>query len=172
MRLLEPGDNRNARDWANERVLSEGNQHLDRHYFTVRERVAMGEILPIWIEGLYNPADTMTKSINAPTTEQHVKYIFGREEIPLPDGVKVWFGPPDEPVLRGNLVPPATPNSANMVQATPVVDADRVRYEPVGTARLPYDPAIESSDEEDDDIYSEPTEYENPEFDLSKPRVK
>ena len=46
------GDNRNARDWANERVLSEGNQHLDRHYFTMRERVAMGEILPIWIEGL------------------------------------------------------------------------------------------------------------------------
>ena len=49
----------NARDWANERVLSEGNQHLDRHYFTVRERVSMGEILPIWIEGLYNPADAV-----------------------------------------------------------------------------------------------------------------
>ena len=111
----------------------------------MRERVAMGEILPIWIEGLYNPADTMTKAINAPTTEQHMKYVFGREEIPLPDGVKVWFGPPDAPVLRGNLVPPATPNSANMVQAEPVVDADYVRYEPVGSARLPYDLTAESS---------------------------
>ena len=98
----------------------------------------------------------MTKPINAPTTEQHMKYIFGREEIPLPDGVKVWFGPPDAPVLRGNLVPPATPNSANMVQAEPVVDADYVRYEPVGSARLPYDLTAESSDDEDDDIYSAP----------------
>eukprot|EP01047_Picozoa_sp_COSAG01_P016922 COSAG01_NODE_882_length_12931_cov_668.084788_5_plen_128_part_00 len=57
------GDNRNARDWANEKVISEGNQHLDRHYFTIRERVRSGEILPIWIEGKNNPADVLTKAI-------------------------------------------------------------------------------------------------------------
>ena len=156
------GDNRNARDWANERVLSEGNQHLDRHYFTVRERVAMGEILPIWIEGLYNPADTMTKAINAQTAEQHMKYIYGQEEIPLPDGIKVWFGPPDQPALRGNLVPPATVNSANTVQATPVMDSANIthvvlpnqalstspRYEPTGDLRRSYDLTADSSDDE------------------------
>eukprot|EP01049_Picozoa_sp_SAG25_P003527 SAG25_NODE_204_length_11947_cov_29.018822_3_plen_124_part_00 len=49
------GDNRNARDWANEKVISEGNQHLDRHYFIIRERVQKGEILPVWIEGKNNP---------------------------------------------------------------------------------------------------------------------
>jgi hypothetical protein len=167
------GDNRNARDWANERVLSEGNQHLDRHYFTVRERVALGEILPIWIEGLYNPADTMTKAINAPTTEQHMKYIFGREEIPLPEGVKVWFGPPDKPVLRANLISPAAANSANMVQAQPVMrgeTADYGQYEPEGDARLPYDHDAESSDDEGDDIYSGPLQpFDDPEFDLDMP---
>ena len=103
--MLYIGDNRNARDWANEQVLSEGNQHLERHYFTVRECVQMGEMLPMWIEGLFNPADTMTKPIDKPTAEQHLRYITGEEEIPLPEDAKIWFGPPDKPELCGNKVP-------------------------------------------------------------------
>ena len=96
------GDNRNARDWANEKVISEGNQHLDRHYFTIRERVRSGEILPVWIEGKHNPADVMTKAIDKTVTDELTPYLCGEEEIPLPDGMRVWFGPPDKPVLRGN----------------------------------------------------------------------
>ena len=96
------GDNRNARDWANEKVISEGNQHLDRHYFTIRERVRSGEILPIWIEGKNNPADVLTKAIDKAVTDELGPYLCGEEEIPLPDGVRVWFGPPNKPVLRGN----------------------------------------------------------------------
>jgi hypothetical protein len=96
------GDNRNARDWANEKVISEGNQHLDRHYFIIRERVQKGEILPVWIEGKNNPADVGTKPIDGTVTRELEPYMSGQKEIPLPDGIKVWFGPPDRAELRGN----------------------------------------------------------------------
>ena len=102
------GDNRNARDWANEKMITEGNQHLDRHYFMIRERVQQGEICPVWIEGKHNPADVGTKPIDGTVTRELQPYISGMQEIPLPDGTKVWFGPPDKPVLRGNISQPVS----------------------------------------------------------------
>ena len=66
----------------------------------------MGEMLPVWIDGLYNPADVMTKPIDKATTEQHQRYLSGQDEIPLPEDTRVWFGPPDAPELRGNKISP------------------------------------------------------------------
>ena len=34
------GDNRNARDWAMEDVMADGNRHFEHRYFTIRERKA------------------------------------------------------------------------------------------------------------------------------------
>eukprot|EP01047_Picozoa_sp_COSAG01_P110514 COSAG01_NODE_39335_length_477_cov_37.597884_1_plen_126_part_01 len=43
-----------------------------------------------------------TPVIDGTVTRELEPYMSGQKEIPLPDGVKVWFGPPDRPELRGN----------------------------------------------------------------------
>ena len=96
------GDNRNARDWAQEYILTEGNQHLDRQYFIVRERTASGDILPIWIPTKDNPADVGTKAIDGTVANNLEPYMSGQKEIPIPSGYKIYFGPLENPVLRGN----------------------------------------------------------------------
>ena len=40
------GDNQNATNWAVEKMISDGNRHIDIMYMKIRERVAMGEIAP------------------------------------------------------------------------------------------------------------------------------
>ena len=102
----------------------------------------------------------LTKAINAPTAEQHMQYITGQAEIPLPDGVKVWFGPPDKPVLRGNLVPPTDSKSTNGVRSTVRSETANVAAkhdQPAGSSLNPYDLTIfsSSSDDEDQNTYSE-----------------
>eukprot|EP01047_Picozoa_sp_COSAG01_P053787 COSAG01_NODE_5804_length_4022_cov_63.314555_3_plen_155_part_00 len=97
------GDNRNARDWAIEDMTTDGNRMIDRKYRIVRERVKKKEILPVWIDGKTNPADVGTKAqANAPMTENMISYLTGNQELPLPDGVQVLFGPVENPVRRGN----------------------------------------------------------------------
>ena len=97
------GDNRNARDWAIEEMTTDGNRQIDRQYRIVRERVKMGEILPVWIDGKTNPADVGTKAqANAPMTENMLSFLTGQREIPLPDGTQILFGPVSNPVMRGN----------------------------------------------------------------------
>ena len=39
---------------------------------------------------------------NAPMTENMISYLTGNQELPLPDGVQVLFGPVENPVRRGN----------------------------------------------------------------------
>ena len=98
------GDNRNARDWAIEEMTTDGNRMIDRKYRIVRERVKMGEILPVWIDGKTNPSDVGTKAqANAPMTEAMISYITGQREIPLPEGVQILFGPANNPTMRGNI---------------------------------------------------------------------
>ena len=98
------GDNRNARDWAIEEMTTDGNRMIDRKYRIVRERVKMGEILPVWIDGKTNPADVGTKAqANAPMTETMLSYVTGQHEIPIPEGVQVLFGPASNPTMRGNI---------------------------------------------------------------------
>ena len=97
------GDNRNARDWAMEDVMADGNRHFEHRYFTVRERVDAGEIMMHWISGKLNPADIMTKAVDKGATDALLPILQGRQEIPLPGDVKVWFGPYENAVHRGNL---------------------------------------------------------------------
>ena len=100
---LMVGDNRNARDWANEPMITDGNRAIEREYITVREKVVAGQILPVWIETDRNCSDLGTKSQVKPTlTEQLNRIACGLEEMPLPLGHKILFGPVEKPVLRGN----------------------------------------------------------------------
>jgi hypothetical protein len=56
------GDNRNARDWANEPMITYGNRAIEREYITIREHVIAGKVLPVWIETVRNCSDLGTKS--------------------------------------------------------------------------------------------------------------
>jgi hypothetical protein len=94
------GDNRNARDWAIEDMTTDGNRMIDRKYRIVRERVKMGEILPVWIDGKTNPTDVGTKAqANAPMTESMIGQLTGLQEIPIPEGTEVLFGPVSNPMM-------------------------------------------------------------------------
>ena len=63
----------------------------------------MGEILPVWIDGKTNPSDVGTKAqANAPMTENMLSTLTGLQEIPLPEGTQILFGPASNPVMRGN----------------------------------------------------------------------
>ena len=75
------GDNRNANDWAVEKMISDGNRHIDICYMKIRERVRMGEILPVWIEGKKNPSDILTKAVEKAVIETLMGQLTGREPI-------------------------------------------------------------------------------------------
>ena len=94
------GDNRNARDWASERMNTSGNIFFDRRYWTVREQVKLGRILPVWIAGPDNPADVGTKSIDKPVNEKLSPWLCGEAEIPIPKGTSVLCGPVGNPKER------------------------------------------------------------------------
>ena len=96
------GDNRNARDWAMEDVMADGNRHFEHKYFTIRERVELGEVRMHWVSGKDNPADIMTKAVDKATIDRRLPYLCGDTEIPLPDGLKIWFGPYGKAEFRGN----------------------------------------------------------------------
>ena len=44
--------------------MADGNRHFEHKYFTVRERVALGEIALYWLSGKLNPADVTTKALD------------------------------------------------------------------------------------------------------------
>jgi len=96
------GDNRNARDWALEDVMADGNRHFEHKYFTIRERIEKGEIIPYWISGKENPSDLLTKATDKGAVDALLPYMHGTKEIPIPEGLQVWFGPIESPELRGN----------------------------------------------------------------------
>ena len=54
------GDNQNSITWSKEDMMADGNRHFEHKYFTVRERVALGEIALYWLSGKLNPADVTT----------------------------------------------------------------------------------------------------------------
>ena len=54
-------DNRNARDWGNESMITDGNRHIDRRYMLIREKVKLGHIAIVWMSGDWNISDTGTK---------------------------------------------------------------------------------------------------------------
>ena len=53
-------------------------------------------------QGKDNPADIMTKAVDKATIDRLLPYLSGDKEIPLPDGLKIWFGPYDKAELRAN----------------------------------------------------------------------
>ena len=93
-------DNRNARDWANETMITDGNRHIDRRYMLIREKVNMGIMAVVWESGDWNISDLGTKPTDTPTNTRLVPIICGQEELPIPAGQKVLFGPVDKPVRR------------------------------------------------------------------------
>ena len=57
----------------------------------------------VWIDGKTNPTDVGTKAqANAPMTENMISQLTGLQEIPIPEGTEVLFGPASNPVRRGN----------------------------------------------------------------------
>ena len=74
-------------------------RHFEHKYFTVRERVALGEIALYWLSGKLNPADVTTKALDKAVTVAHsgVIHVSGQAPIPIPKGCKVWHGPIDKP---------------------------------------------------------------------------
>ena len=96
-------DNRNARDWANESMITDGNRHIDRRYMLIREKVEQGIMTVAWESGDWNISDLGTKSTGTPTTTRLVPIIYEQEEIPIPAGQKVLFGPVDKPVRRESI---------------------------------------------------------------------
>ena len=45
-------------------MMADGNRHFKHKYFTIRERVALGEIAMFWLPGKLNPADVTTKALD------------------------------------------------------------------------------------------------------------
>ena len=50
----------------------------EHKYFTIRERVALGEIALYWLSGKLNPADVTTKALNKAVTMAHSEVISGQ----------------------------------------------------------------------------------------------
>ena len=93
-------DNRNARDWANETMITDGNRHMDRRYMLIREKVNNGIMAVVWQSGDWNISDLGTKPTDTPTNQRLVPIICGQAELPIPAGQKILFGPVDKPVRR------------------------------------------------------------------------
>ena len=47
-------DNRNARDGANESMITDGNRHIDRRFMLIREKVEQGIMTVAWLYLLCN----------------------------------------------------------------------------------------------------------------------
>ena len=62
-------------------MISDGNRHIDICYMKIRERVRMGEILPVWIEGKKNPSDILTKAVEKAVIDTLMGQLTGREAI-------------------------------------------------------------------------------------------
>ena len=71
------GDNYNATNWAVEKMISDGNRHIDIMYMKIRERVAMGEIAPEWIKGKINSSDLLTKVVKKDVVDALLKTLQG-----------------------------------------------------------------------------------------------
>ena len=54
-----------------------GNRHFGHKHFTIRERVALGEIALYWLSGKLNPADVTTKALDKAITVAHSGAISG-----------------------------------------------------------------------------------------------
>ena len=76
------GDNRNATDWAAEKMIRDGNRLIDICYMKVRERVSTGDILPQWIKGKSNSSDLLTKMVTKDVVDALMKTLQGLEPIP------------------------------------------------------------------------------------------
>ena len=93
-------DNRNARDWSNESMITDGNRHIDRRYMLIREKVKLGQIATVWMSGDWNISDVGTKAIDVPTTERLTPLLCGFGELPIPAETKILFGPVERPERR------------------------------------------------------------------------
>ena len=81
-------------------MITDGNRHVDRRYMLIRERVKQGIMAVAWEPGDWNISDLGTKPTDTPATTRLVPIICGQEELPIPAGQKVLFGPVDKPVRR------------------------------------------------------------------------
>ena len=57
-------------------------RHFEHKYFTIRERVALGEIALYWLSGKLNPADVTTKALDKAVTVAHSGVISGQAWCP------------------------------------------------------------------------------------------
>ena len=63
-------------------MISDGNRHIDICYMKIRERVALGEIMPTWIKGKLNPSDLLTKIVTKDVVDALMKTLQGLVPIP------------------------------------------------------------------------------------------
>ena len=78
-------------------IVLHATRHFEHKYFTIRERVALGEIVLYWLSGKLNPADVTTKALDKAVTVAHSGVISGQAPLPIPKGCKVLFGPLENP---------------------------------------------------------------------------
>ena len=86
------GDNRQAKRWGREDMITDGNRFIEREYFIVREYVKMDAIEPLWQMGTKNPSDLGTKAVTKQIYDKLIHKLTGAE--------KQFKMPPDEHKLR------------------------------------------------------------------------
>ena len=64
----------NSITWSKEDMMADGNRHFEhKKYFTIRERVELGEIKLHWLARKLNPADVTTKGFEKAVTTVHAR---------------------------------------------------------------------------------------------------
>ena len=129
------GDNRQAKRWGREDMITDGNRFIEREYFIVREYVKMDAIEPLWQMGTKNPSDLGTKAVTKQIYDQLINKLTGAE--------KQFNMPPDEHKLRHHE--PFDDENAHYCGAYTWDDSYLSRDAP-GKYSISYDPAKFYSD--------------------------
>ena len=83
-------DNKGAIELGKDAKSCQRSRHIERRYLKLREWVAMGEIRLEYVETKLNPADLLTKALDAVTFRRHASTLFGdaqpaSDSAPVPD---------------------------------------------------------------------------------------
>ena len=105
-------DNKGAIALGKDSKSCQRSRHIERRYLKLREWVAMGEIVLEYIETTRNPADLLTKTLDAATFARHASFLFGTahavsDAAPVPDVQQRTFDV-DAAYLKGEFESPIT----------------------------------------------------------------
>ena len=75
------GDNLNAVEHSSELKMTANMRHVLECYMLSRERCLKGDTLPVWIEGVHNPADPISKPCTREICERHSDMVHGFTDV-------------------------------------------------------------------------------------------